>query len=76
VSKKKQTAAPKKTVATLDAKDCRWPFGDPRDEDFHFCGEPGIPGRPYCAHHWRMAFQPSAPRDRSKAVVLPRLEAA
>ena len=74
VSKKKQTAAPKKTVASLDARDCRWPIGDPRDEDFHFCGATQLAGRPYCEHHWRMAFQPS--RDRSSAVVLPRLKAA
>ncbi|MBX9590484.1 MAG: GcrA family cell cycle regulator [Hyphomonadaceae bacterium] len=73
---KKQTAAAKKTVASLGAKDCRWPIGDPREQDFHFCGAAQLPGRPYCDRHWRMAFQPSGMRNRSSALVPPRLKAA
>jgi hypothetical protein len=30
----------KKTIANLDQRECRWPIGDPRDADFHFCGAP------------------------------------
>jgi GcrA cell cycle regulator len=51
----------RKTVATLERNDCRWPIGDPRQPDFHFCGAPKLPDRPYCEIHWRMAFQPSRP---------------
>jgi len=76
VVSKKQTAAQKKTVANLAATDCRWPIGDPREPDFRFCGAPQLPGRPYCDHHWRMAFQPSGPRNRSSTFALPRLKAA
>ena len=47
-----------KTVDTLERYDCRWPIGDPRQADFHFCGAPQLAGRPYCELHWRMAFQP------------------
>lgn len=60
--KKKQ-----KTVATLEAKDCRWPIGDPREEGFHFCGAAQLPGRPYCALHWQMAFMPARPRGGAQA---------
>jgi hypothetical protein len=36
-----------KTVFNLEANDCRWPIGDPRDADFHFCGAQKVSGRPY-----------------------------
>ncbi len=36
---------------------CRWPLGDPRDEDFGFCGDHVIAGLPYCAEHAKMAYQ-------------------
>jgi GcrA cell cycle regulator len=50
--------AERKTVPTLEDKDCRWPIGDPQHPDFHFCGRPKIAGLPYCDHHSRVAFQP------------------
>jgi GcrA cell cycle regulator len=59
MSKKPQK---KKTLANLEQNECRWPIGDPRDADFHFCGERQASGRPYCAQHWAMAFVPSRPR--------------
>jgi GcrA cell cycle regulator len=33
-----------KTVDTLEMKDCRWPIGDPRHADFHFCGALQVAG--------------------------------
>jgi len=65
-----------KTVANLETNDCRWPLGDPRDADFHFCGAQQIAGRPYCELHWRMSFQPSRPRHEQTAPRLPSLRAA
>lgn len=53
MSSKKSKA---KTVETLEANDCRWPIGDPRHPDFHFCGAQQVLGRPYCEHHWQMSF--------------------
>jgi GcrA cell cycle regulator len=53
----------RKTVTTLEPRDCRWPIGDPRQEDFHFCGEPQVPGQSYCSEHLRLAFQPPRPRQ-------------
>jgi hypothetical protein len=54
-----------KTVDSLERGDCRWPIGDPRHPDFHFCGAPQLLGRPYCPLHWRMAFQPMKSRAPS-----------
>jgi len=35
---------------------CRWPDGDPRHPDFHFCGNPVTKKKPYCEHHHAMAY--------------------
>lgn len=37
---------------------CRWPVGDPRDNDFHFCGHRIFNGFSYCEYHTRVAYQP------------------
>ena len=62
--KLKKTSKPTKPKTLLDLEriDCRWPIGEPRQPDFHFCGAPQVAGRPYCDLHWRMAFQPARPR--------------
>jgi GcrA cell cycle regulator len=67
----KRSKAPKAPKALLDlgAHDCRWPIGEPRQPGFHFCGEPQAAGRPYCALHWQMAFQPARPRHQPSAPV-------
>lgn len=36
---------------------CRWPSGDPRDEDFGFCGEHSVESLPYCEEHAKVAYQ-------------------
>ncbi len=56
----------RKTILTLKENNCRWPIGDPTDEDFHFCGKTRVPGSPYCDHHACVAFQPVQSR-RNKA---------
>ncbi|MFV0430987.1 MAG: GcrA family cell cycle regulator [Alphaproteobacteria bacterium] len=35
---------------------CCWPSGDPNDDDFHFCGKPSIPSKPYCLDHCKQAY--------------------
>lgn len=35
---------------------CAWPMGDPRNPDFHFCGEGTIDGKPYCREHAEKAY--------------------
>ena len=68
--------AKKPKTANLETNDCRWPIGDPRAVDFHFCGAQQVAGRPYCELHWRMSFQPSRPRHEQTAPRLPTLRAA
>jgi GcrA cell cycle regulator len=54
------------TVSTLGNNMCKWPIGDPASEEFHFCGQSAAGGKPYCAYHARLAFQPSQKRERPK----------
>jgi GcrA cell cycle regulator len=65
-----------KTVANIEVNDCRWPFGDPRAADFHFCGAPQKPGRPYCIAHCAMSFEAARVRQPSGALMLPVRRAA
>jgi hypothetical protein len=66
----------RKTVANIGRDECRWPIGDPRHADFHFCGAPQVPGRPYCELHWRMAFVPARARQAQPARSSPDRHAA
>jgi GcrA cell cycle regulator len=54
-----------KGVKMTELKDrmCRWPLGDPRDVNFHFCGCQAVPGLPYCPDHAKVAYQ-AASRNR------------
>jgi GcrA cell cycle regulator len=52
----------RKTMASLQTSDCRWPFGDPVELDFHFCGKSKVGDGPYCDFHMRRAFQAARPR--------------
>ncbi len=55
------------TVATIANNMCKWPIGDPASDDFHFCGQPTLSGKSYCAYHARMAFQPPQRREARPA---------
>ena len=46
----------KVTVTDLDNHTCRWPIGDPKDENFHFCGAPVRIGQTYCEEHAAVAY--------------------
>ncbi len=35
----------------LEPHHCRWPFGDPRDPGFGYCGAPRMVDSSYCEHH-------------------------
>jgi GcrA cell cycle regulator len=49
----------RRTLLELTAQTCRWPIGDPGTADFFFCGGRALTDMPYCAHHSRIAYQPS-----------------
>lgn len=38
------------------APSCCWPIGEPGKRDFHFCDDPSMPGKPYCADHAKLAY--------------------
>ena len=44
------------TLTDLTLHSCRWPIGDPKDKEFHFCGKEAILGKPYCAEHIMVAY--------------------
>jgi GcrA cell cycle regulator len=55
-------------VALIDLTErmCRWPIGDPREDDFTFCGRGIRAGTPYCPDHAGAAYQSSS-RSRAAA---------
>ena len=53
--------APQKVIEKVGLMDlklttCRWPIGDPKDDDFCFCGKPTVTGKPYCSEHCKEAY--------------------
>ena len=54
----------KLTLVQLTERTCKWPIGDPAEEDFHFCGHGCDENGPYCSYHARLAYQPIADRRR------------
>ena len=68
--KPQKKVAPKKAgvVRLIDLKlnTCRWPIGDPKEDDFHFCGEQTVTGKPYCLAHCQEAYLNMAPEAEKK----------
>lgn len=58
ISPKVESAAGKRHVSLteLDNHTCRWPIGDPKDENFHFCGRKIRLGQTYCEEHAAIAY--------------------
>lgn len=46
-----------KKLNDLGPRECRWPHGDPREENFGFCGDRVVAGLPYCLEHAKVAYQ-------------------
>lgn len=44
------------SLVDLDNHTCRWPLGDPKDENFHFCGRKVKIGQTYCEEHANIAY--------------------
>ena len=71
IKRQEKAAAPKKekkvfTLTDLTAQTCRWPIGDPKHDDFHFCGAPVVPGKPYCLEHCMAAYVGSNKPSRNE----------
>jgi len=56
------------SIYTLTASTCRWPIGDPGDNDFHFCGANCTVGQPYCDYHAALAYQAPQPKSGSRNI--------
>ena len=54
------------TIMELKEAMCRWPLGDPSTPEFRYCGSKSPIGDTYCAHHARVAYQPSQDRRRDR----------
>jgi GcrA cell cycle regulator len=52
------------SLLELSEATCHWPVGDPSSPELFFCGGKAHSGLPYCAHHSRIAYQPTADRRR------------
>jgi len=56
VEKVKEVESGKMSITDLTLTTCRWPIGDPKDDDFHFCGKKIPVGRTYCPEHAHVAY--------------------
>ncbi len=57
----------KTRLLDLTQHTCRWPIGDPRDADFHFCGAKPQEGSSYCSEHHAEAYTGVPPRKKARA---------
>ncbi|RBP16213.1 GcrA cell cycle regulator [Roseiarcus fermentans] len=48
-------------LAEIGETECRWPLGDPGQDDFAYCGLPVARGRAYCAGHCRLIYRAPNP---------------
>lgn len=55
------------TIMSLTDRMCKWPIGDPKSNEFRFCGRSVRAGYPYCQEHVRVAYQPARKRDDDRA---------
>lgn len=55
------------TIMDLTEHTCRWPFGNPGEEAFRYCGRPKPFGVPYCRAHAALAPAPAKSRHGTPA---------
>ena len=53
----KKKAVQHYTLHSMTERMCKWPFGDPKKPDFHFCGQPVDVAVTYCSEHRALAYQ-------------------
>lgn len=51
------------SLEELTDRHCKWPIGDPRSGEFHFCGSERTEGMPYCTYHCAVAYQVPSRRE-------------
>jgi hypothetical protein len=50
-------------MEALTKTSCTWSFGEPKDEDFNYCGLPVERGS-FCAEHAALAYRAVAPQNK------------
>ena len=55
----------KVALTELTEMTCKWPVGDPTQDDFYFCGCDAPENSPYCGYHAKLAYQPASDRRRA-----------
>ena len=63
-------------ILSLNEKVCKWPIGEPGDDDFRFCGNRKESGSPYCAEHTRVAYQPLEKKKKKNKLLNKRMPAS
>ena len=61
----KEAPPPRRNVFEFIGPACMWPIGHPTDDDFRFCGERPVGGKPYCEHHVAVAY--IKPKEKPEA---------
>lgn len=56
----------KLSILQLSEQTCKWPVGDPGQDDFYFCGHDSLENGPYCEYHAGVAYQAPEPRRRAR----------
>ena len=51
-------------IMELRHDSCRWPIGNPGEDDFSYCGRKAGEGKPYCEHHAGLAYTGGNPGSR------------
>ncbi|MBQ8870944.1 MAG: global cell cycle regulator GcrA-like protein [Alphaproteobacteria bacterium] len=51
-------------LTDLDNHTCRWPIGDPKDDNFCFCGKTIRSGQTYCEEHAAIAYVKPIKKDK------------
>ena len=63
-------------ILSLNEKVCKWPIGEPGDDDFRFCGNRKENSSPYCAEHTRVAYQPLEKKKKKNKLLNKRMPAS
>jgi GcrA cell cycle regulator len=56
-------------VVGIVKRPCQWPFGDPGQADFRFCGREAAPSKPYCPEHVARAYHTSSSSSENEGKV-------
>ena len=54
---------------------CQWPYGDPHDKDFYFCGLKTLEYKPYCKEHCDIAYVDERELKKAKETQKQRIAA-